>query len=178
MICTGATAVTADALRFKPWRCPANGGVNVLYCYLQVNGIECRYSGLVQEQSGSTETHTVASLAELARKSGIPLRPVSLTMDELTKCARPVIVHMDGTSPEQGAFLLILSMTDDSIHYINGPSATMHHMARDSFRRIWSGAALLPKTNRWKDVGWGSLGFGVGFVALLLCRLRSWRIFP
>lgn len=175
-LCVAFTITTraVDPL-FRPWRSPANGGVNVLYCYLLAHGVPCDYSNLLKEQAEEVGTgqHTVATLAHLAAKNGLPLQPISLTMNELLSCAQPVIVHMDGESPEAGAFLLILSITDKSMHYLNGPSVSIHRIGLDDFRRVWSGVALLPKTSRRQDVVFAMIGFSIGIIltlALLFTR--------
>ncbi len=134
----------ADAPVSNAWRCAANGGVNVLYCYLAANGKRCDYRHLVNEQAAAVGTgpYTMSTLADLSARHGLPLRAVRLKMDELRSCLKPVIVHMDGESPEAGAFLLILNLTD-RVFYVNGPSATVHEMSLENFRRVWSGVALL-----------------------------------
>src|SRR6185369_15479340 len=65
------------------WRDKAHGGVNVLYCYLRLNGIPCNYSNLVKQADLETQPQSALTLARLAARSGQPLRTVSLTFDQL-----------------------------------------------------------------------------------------------
>lgn len=144
------------------WRSVRNGGINSLYCYLRANGVPCKYSDLVKGlEEGERGRPTAASLAHLTAKNGLPLQLVSLTMDELKVCSKPVIVHMDGESPEAGAFLLVLTV-NPSIDYVNGPTATVQHMGREEFLRVWSGIALLPKAHNREDSVFYLLGCGIG----------------
>jgi ABC-type bacteriocin/lantibiotic exporter with double-glycine peptidase domain len=169
-------AARGDDALSHPWRSAANGGVNVLFCYLRAHGVACEYPELLREQAEEEgPTHTAATLSRLAAKSGLPLQPALLTMDELSSCPLPVIVHMDGESPEAGAFLLILAMTTKSIDYMNGPTATVHSMECNDFRRIWSGIALLPLTSRRRDVALCAAGFCAGVILTLAFRFALLR---
>ena len=163
-------------MAFNPWRCSANGGINALYCYLRVHQVNCDYASLVKEQSievGAAPCSAL-TLVHLAAKNGLSLQAVSLTMDELYSCAKPVIVHMDGETPEIGAFLMILSNNDTTIYFVNGPSATIQALTKEDFRRVWSGIALLPKADRKKDTIFGIIGFSAGlFCPLIIQRVRS-----
>jgi ABC-type bacteriocin/lantibiotic exporter with double-glycine peptidase domain len=161
-----------------PWRCSTNGGINALYCYLRINQVRCEYSDLLREQPGDGSVHSVATLAQLASAHGLPLQPVSLTWNELSHCSMPVVVHMDGESPEAGAFLLLLGATDNSIDYVNGPTATIHKMSRADFCRVWSGIALLPLTPVERPVLLYAIGCGIGLAGSALFRCRRILWFP
>src|SRR5436853_6347775 len=92
-------------------------------------------------------------------------------MSDLAWCPLPLIAHMDGRTPEEGAFLLVLSLADDKVIFLNGPTVTIHILSRENFRRVWSGFALLPSgTNPRKDALLCGLGFAAGLFALRLWR--------
>ena len=95
-------------------------------------------------------------------------------MDELRSCPKPVIVHMDGTSPDEGAFLLIIRLTDHHVLYMNGPSGTLDMMSAKDFRRVWSGAALLPKPEAANGVMISIVAFLAGLALPPLPR--AWRL--
>ncbi|MCL5745467.1 MAG: cysteine peptidase family C39 domain-containing protein [Acidobacteria bacterium] len=88
--------------------------------------------------------YTINTLAKMAADFGVALRPVFLNMSELRTCRKPVIVHVQGASPDEGTFLLVLRLTGRRVVYMNGPSATVGTIQQDTFRRVWSGCALLP----------------------------------
>jgi len=160
-----ATSARAELEQpFHPWRCPANGGINALYCYLRINGVSCPYSELLreQEEQKGTRVHTAATLVQIAARKGLPLQSVSLTMDELLSCSLPVIIHMDGESPEAGAFMLVFAASDYAVDYVNGPSTEIHEMDREDFRRVWSGIALVPKTDPRHYAVCGVIGISIG----------------
>ena len=153
------------------WRCPANGGINILYCYLRINGITCNYSNLLHRQEdilGHRE-FTALTMEQLAAKNGLQLKVVSLKMEDLKACSLPVIVHIDGDSPQIGAFLLLFGISDREVNFMYGPSASISNMDLESFMRIWSGTALLPAKEPHKEIILFLLGSGIGLV-LTGCR--------
>ncbi len=172
----GATSTVHGEVSSKPWRCAVNGGINVFYCYLGVYGVMCQYSNLVREQAEDLQaegmtTHSALTLAHLSRNHGLPLQVVSLTMDELRSCAKPCIVHLDGKTPEAGAFLLVFGITGNSVYFVNGPSTTIHQLSVEDFRRVWSGIALLPEANRAKkNAVFCGIGLSAGLILPLIMR--------
>jgi hypothetical protein len=166
----------ADSIS-SPWRSPTNGGVNVLFCYLRTNGRDCDYSELLKQhgKNGGGPSNAV-SLARLAANYSVSLEPKRLTVKELSSAPMPVIVHVDGDSPEAGAFLLLLQISGGTIYYVNGPTAAISVMQSSDFRRIWSGVALLPSSDRIGAILAYFTGFGLGLLAAthrLLGRRRS-----
>jgi ABC-type bacteriocin/lantibiotic exporter with double-glycine peptidase domain len=161
---------------FVPWRTPNNGGVNALYCYLRINGVTCGYDDLLKrrdEQLVGNTPLTAGILAKLSAQTGYPLRVVMLDMKKIVTCRFPIIVHMDGESPDVGAFLLVLHMSPRGITYINGPSASLHEMSMESFRRVWSGVVLVPETQGWKKFILFLVGVGLGGLSWLVYRRVS-----
>lgn len=162
---------------FVPWRTPANGGINALYCYLQTHGIRCDYAKLLAEQALDTggAPCTAVTLEHLAAKNGWPLYSFKLTPAELAACSKPVLVHMEGESRESGAFLLLLSYDKRQINYLNGPTATIETMRPDDFERVWSGIALLPARRYKRDVWSGIAGMLAGSALVLILRRTQTR---
>jgi predicted double-glycine peptidase len=158
-----------------PWRCPKNQGVNALFCYLRANKVTCEYSDLVKAQAKELGTVSVSAnaLVHLAASSGVTLRVASLTMKELDFCGKPVITYMTSSTPNDGAFLLLLNLTDSQVYYVDGASATMQTMSREEFRRVWSGIALLPAIERSQNWIFYGLGLCVGLPLALLIRFRQ-----
>jgi ABC-type bacteriocin/lantibiotic exporter with double-glycine peptidase domain len=160
----------------SPWRDPSCGGANVLYCYLRVQGVKLNYADLVasQKDTVSSKGDTAVAVADVAAIYGRPLEVHSLSMEDLRACAKPVIVHMDGETPEAGAFLLLLSIAKDKVDFINGPSASMHSLSLEDFRRNWSGIALIPATPFKRNLILSGSGF-LGAVLLweIVSRARS-----
>lgn len=163
---------------FYHWRSLENGGVNALYLYLRINGNLCVYSNLLRLQSQETTVpaNSAFMLAHLAKRCGMPLRPRALTMMELDACNKPALTHLDGATPEEGTFILVLSTTTNNIYLVNGPTATIESMARESFKRSWSGIVLLPDS-RYKLSGLlvCLFGFCSGLLITLRARNRGMR---
>ena len=143
----------------------------MLYCYLRVNGLSCRYSDLARQRGGEAGMlpDSALTLVRLAAKHGVALRPVLLTIKELKSCAKPVIVHINGQTPEAGAFLLLLSITDEAVYYVNGASGAINSLNLKGFLRAWSGIALIAGKGRGVD----ATACGVGFSSGLLL---SWLV--
>jgi ABC-type bacteriocin/lantibiotic exporter with double-glycine peptidase domain len=158
---------------FPAWRCPTNGGINVLYCYLRINGIPCSYSNLLrsQEEILDNREFTALTMEQLAAKNSRPLEAVSLNMGDLKSCSLPVIVHMDGESPQAGAFLLLFGISDREVDFMYGPSASIRNMDPESFMRVWSGTALLPaKEHHLQEIIPFIFGLGIGLVLIAYYR--------
>lgn len=153
------------------WRSAQNGGINALYCLLRFRGVPCEYAQLARENRRSA-VDSAGGLVRLASAQGVLLRASSLSLDELARLSLPVIVHMDGQTPAAGAFLLVFGFSNDVIYYVNGPTASVHALGRDDFRRVWSGVALLPaEDNGWAAAGAAGLCLGLLTVALV-ARVR------
>jgi ABC-type bacteriocin/lantibiotic exporter with double-glycine peptidase domain len=159
---------------FPVWRCPANDGINILYCYLRINGMPCDYSNLLRSQEAILDKRefTALTMEELAAKNGLPLKTVALTMKDLKACSLPVIVHMDGESTQAGAFLLLFGISDTEVAVMYGPTASIRNMDLESFMRVWSGTALLPaKQHHKREIIPFIFGFGIGLFLVACCHL-------
>lgn len=158
----------------QTWRCAANGGINVLYCYLLSADVRCSYAELLEDQAAASGSgvYSVSTLSHLADTHGVRLRAVWLNMDELRSCPKPLIVHMDGETPQMGAFLLLIKLTSHNVLYMNGPSATVHEMPLETFCRAWSGAALVRTTKPLNEVS-ACIAFfvlGVSLPKIVQCK--------
>jgi hypothetical protein len=167
-----AASVLAKAgVAFQPWRSDQYGGINVLYCYLQVNGVKVDYHDL-QKESELLGPESARTLCQLAARYRVELRPVTLTVKQLQDCPMPVIVHVDGPSPDSGAFVLLMSAKEPPI-FVNGPSAMIREISFENFLRCWSGVVLLPATNVATNARWYLVGLVVGTA---LCFLNWSKI--
>jgi ABC-type bacteriocin/lantibiotic exporter with double-glycine peptidase domain len=174
ILCLMATTLVPGEqhLPVKQWRSSTNGGINALYCYLQINGIRCQYSELRTQQMEDGGPLTAATLVRLAAENGVSLQVRSLTMGDLKSCPMPVLVHMDGATPEAGAFLIIIRITDNEIFYIDGPTASIHSIQHENFRRVWSGIALLPARSHKRNAALCGIGLCLGFMLPFAMRYR------
>lgn|GEM_PF-3557524 len=170
-----ATAAPVDDLNIprQVWRCPANGGINVLYCYLRINGFPCEYSDLIgaRDREVGKGPYSAKTLVNIAAAQHLPLRAASLSMMEMDACPKPVIAYMTSETPDDGEFVLILSVTKMGVYYVSGPSAGIEMLSLENFRRGWSGIALLPTATHKRDM----LGFAFGFGISLAVGFRLWK---
>ena len=169
---------TGKAATGKLWRRSENGGLNVLFCLLAANSKRVTYDELLKRRGemkeGSAETSY--GLSRLAAECGFPLRTASLTMEELNSCTLPMLVHVDGRTPEAGAFLLLIRLNQTSIAYMNGPSACVQSMSREDFRRIWNGFALLPASKQPPHFEETAAGFVAGVLLTVLASIVIGRM--
>lgn len=129
----------------EPWRNPRFGGANALFIYMRVYGKHIDYDALRKESKQLLDTNKEESmfvLKELAARHGFHLEAKKLTVDQLKASAKPILVHMDGETPEEGAFLLVLEMNANTVFLVNGTTATINSVSLEDFRRVWTGVAL------------------------------------
>jgi hypothetical protein len=160
------------------WRTLSNGGINVLYCYMRISGAAVTYEALKQhvDKLGS-QPESVSTLIAVAEKHGVHLRPMEMRLTDLARADLPVIVHVDGETPETGAFLLVLDITPLKLDFINGPSATIGSISRDEFQRVWSGVALVPKRSQIGNLAVCIVGVIIGLCVASLISTKSQVVF-
>lgn len=157
------------------WRTAQNEGVNVLYCFLRIHDVSCKYPDLVDEKNNITEARSFSAntMVQLAGQHGIRLTVLKQNMDELERGPKPSIVYMLEDTPDDGAFLLLLGMNDKNVYYMAGESGTIESMSRVDFRRAWSGIVLLPDDQLVRRFSLFFIGLFAGLIALYV---RRWVI--
>jgi len=155
------------------WRRAENGGINVLYCFLQLNGRPVDYSVLEAEQKLLTGggNHSARTLCELSALHGIALSTRAVTIADLKSIDRPAIVHVDGETLEAGTFLLLLRITGNKVYYIEGSTGSLTSRSREDFQRLWSGVVLVPTPPKSRQITCAILGAVVGVCLVGLRRL-------
>lgn len=166
-------ATCAEPVVFQAWRCAERGGANALYCYLRVHQRDCDYSQLAEQltSQGKSE-HDATELIRAALDYGLRLELRSLTFEELTALPPPILTYVDGTRPGYGAFVLVQEVTSRQVLLMNGPTATVHKVDQDEFRRSWSGCVLLPASRSSSNVTSGALGFSTALLLFVGCGRR------
>jgi hypothetical protein len=162
--------------KFAIWRDQRSGGINALYCYLRLHGAKVEFKEFHQKHLSAlgTNEENVLTLCRLAEEYGVALKPYTLTVDELRRSSMPLVVHMDGETPDTGAFLLLFQIDGNRMYFMNGPSASIHSMMLEDFRRVWSGIALLPLSGRRSEMLLGGLGLVAGLFTSW-GYIRVWR---
>ena len=69
---------------------------------------------------------------------------------------------IDGDSPDNGVFILLLNVTDHVAYFVNGPTASYETMTYEEFLRRWTGVALLPRRRSSLVAPVFIVGCGVG----------------
>jgi ABC-type bacteriocin/lantibiotic exporter with double-glycine peptidase domain len=170
------TADTHSAIgpSYDYWRTADYSGRNALYCYLRFKGINCSYEQVQGADIFDGSGESVFNLCELSKQQGVLLKPVRLQFSELVKVAKPIIVHIDGLSLDNGSFFLVIGATDGQLLYMEGHTGTIRKISSEDFIRRWSGVALIPESRAMTNLGMASLAF-IG--ALFLSRRIQHRCF-
>jgi ABC-type bacteriocin/lantibiotic exporter with double-glycine peptidase domain len=117
-----------------------------MYLYLALLGKTYDYNTLkvYAEQSDKRYyANSAASLVSLAARCGVSLSVRKMTPTEVLRIGEPTIVHMDGPSPTEGYFILLVNITASHVYYVNGPTAAILTMSPEQFKRSWSGYAIV-----------------------------------
>lgn len=158
------------------WRNIANGEVNTLYSYLHMLGQDPSYTTLHRNMERILVTKgekNILTIKRAAEMEGVSLECRQLNIAELRTFAKPVILHIDGKTPEAGAYLIVFSVQSEQVYFINGTTASIRSLSIEEFMRLWSGVALLPVRSAAGAMTYCGLAMIIGFVATVL--LRRWH---
>ncbi len=137
------------------WRDIEHGGFNALFFLLKVYGDARTYNECLAKMEGHQLPQTLAGVLATAESLGCPLQARSLSPEQLDNVRLPAIVHMFGDNLTEGSFLVLLQNHDPRrVLYLNGASATIATMDRESFLRRWSGVVVnVPSRSFWIETG-------------------------
>jgi len=126
------------------WRDIDHGAINSLYCFLRIYGWPGDYAQCLAATKVDGLPENSHELLQVANRLGQELDARLVTPAHLNKLRLPVIIHIDGDRPEEGSFGVLLQVDDRRVVLMNGPSATIVNMNRETFLRRWSGAVFMP----------------------------------
>jgi hypothetical protein len=155
---TGAVPLEQTAIDGS-WRDLQHGGFNALYFLLKVYGEPRNYEQCLAEACSDGLPQTVSDIIAAARKLDCPLHARFVSPEQLSSLRLPAIVHMEGDSSANGYFFVVLQIQSHQVIYLDGPSATICTIDRESFLRRWSGIAVGPTSHSiWTDAALVTLG--------------------
>ncbi len=168
---SGVTAVAASDPSFgardgsEEWRTMANDAVNCLYLQLAILGHPVDYSGVREAVFANGGAVSIVALREAAGRRGLPMRIVRCGPDELSRMPKPVIVYMHGR--RTGGGFALLFRFGETCGLIPGATACIEDVGIDTFRRDWSGFALVcePRDDGWLYAMAGSFVLIAGYFA-------------
>jgi hypothetical protein len=137
-------AQTKGGAQELAWRRIENDGVNCLYLELQWCGYEQPFEQYLTEVGNGAQLRDLGAMAAAARRLGYELEPMHLSMAELESTKVPVIAHLERTDQHTGYFAVVVEFNQRFVLLVNGPQASVRQVTKDTFRREWSGYALLP----------------------------------
>jgi ABC-type bacteriocin/lantibiotic exporter with double-glycine peptidase domain len=153
------------------WRTPEREGANALYLWLRIHDAPVNYGDIVALCEDFPKPLSLASLKDVARRSGVAAVIRQGHTDDIIKERKPVIVYLDGADGQHGFFALVLLVNDsDEVILINTTSVILTTMPGDEFRRIWTGHYLTTASDR-SIAPW----LTVGLIVSLALALKRWK---
>jgi len=136
------------------YRKPANDGVNCLYLQLRALGYNERYDAFRARLPDSGVSLSLSELAQAGKRFGFRLVPLKLSLSELAQNT-PAIVYFEEGGVGKGHYYLLVHIDEvnSAVAIVNGAYVTRNWMARDQFRRNWTGYALVARPS---SPPWGS----------------------
>ena len=98
-----------------------------------------------------------------AKKLGQNMTKRAISPDKLKDISPPAIFHLDGDTPDAGSFHLLLRIRDKDILYMDGSSARILSMKRETFFRRWTGVVAYSTSKRVNNL-YGALGGVIGIM--------------
>ncbi len=146
------------------WRDIDHGAINSLYCLLRIYGWPGDYGQCLAATNANGLPQNSHELLRVANGLGQELDARLVTPADLNKVRLPVIIHIDGDRLEEGSFGVLLQVDDRRVVLMNGPSATIVSVDRETFLRRWSGAVFMPGEMQNIEMLAAASGIGVGLL--------------
>lgn len=141
-----------ESMKSGLWRRPENDGLNCLYLQLTTMGYPEQYEEFLGRFPTRPTPGRLDELAAVSRTLRYDLVPARLTQAELTSLETPITGYFERQDRGSGYFALIVRDNGRDVILVDGGSVIPTPMPQDTFRREWSGYALVPA----HDVGWSS----------------------
>ncbi|GIX00548.1 MAG: hypothetical protein KatS3mg111_3880 [Pirellulaceae bacterium] len=179
IIC-GAT-LAADTTN---WSEPGHCGLNSLYCFLRVSGIEVRYDELalhlpIDPVKGSS----MEDLERVAEQFGVHADILLVEPAKIADLPVPFILHLELL--DQGAaghFVTVLQVDERDeggqlVRFFDGNTARLTHQQLDLIARLATGYVLIDsdQLNGFSDVGVIVYGVGIGLASAMVMFWLSFR---
>jgi hypothetical protein len=126
------------------WRKAENDAINCLYFLLRLSEIEVSYHDVAAYFDYGARTTSCQELAKAAGYFGLQLEVRRCRPADIEVLDYPAIVYLENSVGDPGRVSVVLSMRDSRCLLVEGPTASLASISRDSFLRTWSGYALLP----------------------------------
>jgi hypothetical protein len=155
----------------KIWRDPNHDAANVLYLFLRIYGFAASYNQICDATPSQRHPQSLQEIKTIAESLGCPMAIRQIKPDEdLKMIPLPVITFLEGDTLEKGSFVLLLQVRKNEILFVDGASALVSVVSRESFFRRWNGIVTIPIARRAINLVYVS---GIGFF-LGAIMLRRW----
>jgi Peptidase C39 family len=126
------------------WRRTDNDGILCLFLELRWCGYNRSFEQYLAEIGDDTKPRDFKSLVSAAKRLGYDLAPIQISMTDIEKMDVPPLVHLERTDGGSGYFAVVVECNERFVLLVNGPQAAIRQIRKDTFRREWSGYALVP----------------------------------
>ncbi|HEV3303886.1 MAG TPA: hypothetical protein VG055_29805 [Planctomycetaceae bacterium] len=146
----GQTISQSRDANWKPWRIPTNDAANCLYLFLVDSIDNMTYASVVREFGESGVRHSANDIVRVAKRFGANAELRSLTPGELWNLRHPAIVYLENdVGTGEFAVACPWGKLDTNLWLvISGGDLQMTVYSEDTFRRRWSGFAVLVRPLR------------------------------
>lgn len=156
-------------------------GRNCTWVFARLAGVDVpSFSELDRRLTVASRGSTALDIASLLNEwSSRKVGAYKCSMDDLRKMELPAIalVHPAGDEKLQGHYLVLIKVTADEIHAIDGTSLCINRYSIPAFDLRWNGVLIALEQKRGLAGTWAAgmftLLFGAGGVAIVRTRRRK-----
>ena len=136
-------------IRDKLYAC----GYNSLYLFLQLKGHYVDFETLKNSVTVGENGTSLYNLQNAAIAVGVNTNAVQCSYTALSSINLPAIAWInrnpkDTNEPVIGHFVVVVSVNDEGVEYLDGTSGQKSTMRKENFVRQWNGMILMEKITR------------------------------
>ncbi len=142
------------------WRTEKTCGLNCLFVMLRLGGRTLSYPELYDRVLLSDQGVALADLRDQAGFFGLACSLAKTDPAHLEFVPTPFIAHTELLSPSgksAGHYVLVLNVTSEELTFMDGTTAVISTVNKNSFVERWTGY-ILHETPRFGGLQWGLLG--------------------
>jgi hypothetical protein len=129
------------------WRQPTYQAATSCFLLLRLYQISADYGAIMDDFPKPTQNATLLDISEVCKAYGLSASCQKWGPSELKSSPLPCIAHLSSNISLGGRFLVILSMEESYIVFLDGVTGSPSKMPADVFFRNWSGY-VVAATNR------------------------------
>lgn len=165
----------SEGLHDDVWRTAPRCGVNSTYVFAKLEGVDLSYQSVREGVPLDSNGSSMNDMRLFLQSVGLDVDVVRGTPNFIsTDLHLPAIAHVEQDhtelfpETERGHFVVMLSVEDGVVNYVDGTTAVIQTMDLDRFLRTWTGYLIVRSDRRGlSPLVFLLISFGIG----VLCRL-------